>query len=66
MTFVVNGKAQCSSDAVYGGAEGGLELDTKERWETISSYTPCPDPIHIRKGDNLTMQAFYDVTKHRL
>jgi uncharacterized protein (DUF927 family) len=36
------------------------------RWETITDYTLCLDPVKIKKGDNLTMEAHYDSTKHRL
>lgn len=39
---------------------------TPHRWETITAYTPCPEPVKITKGDNLTMEAFYDLTQHRL
>jgi hypothetical protein len=66
MTFVVNGKEQCTNTAVYGGTDGALGLNTNEKWETITAYTPCPDPIHVKKGDDLKMRAYYDVTKHRL
>jgi hypothetical protein len=36
------------------------------RWETITSYTECPKEIKIKTGDTLTMDAFYDLTKHKL
>jgi hypothetical protein len=39
---------------------------TKLRWETITGYTVCPEPVKVQKGDNLTMEAQYDSTKHRL
>jgi hypothetical protein len=64
MTFYVNGKASCTSNAVYGTS--GSATINGEKWETIGAYTPCPDGVQIKRGDNLTMDAYYDLTKHRL
>jgi len=65
MTFFVNGKESCSSSAVYGGTDGGLVVGD-QKWETITAYTPCREEIQITKGDKVTMEAWYDLTKHRL
>ncbi|KAF2395827.1 hypothetical protein EJ06DRAFT_255790 [Trichodelitschia bisporula] len=65
MTFSVNGKVACSSQAVYGGTDGGAVING-EKWETITAYTPCGDHVAIKKGDKLTMEAWYDLTAHRL
>ena len=50
--------------ANYGG-DGQVEVDGK-KWETISSYTPCNDPIKVAKGDKVVLSSLYDLTKHRL
>jgi hypothetical protein len=60
----VNGKVACRSLANYGG-DGQAEVDGK-KWETISSYTPCHDPIKVAKGDKVVLSSEYDLTKHRL
>ncbi|KAF2425340.1 hypothetical protein EJ08DRAFT_663670 [Tothia fuscella] len=64
MTFFVNGVQKCTSKAVY-GVSGAADLNG-QKWETIGAYTPCLEPIEIKKGDKLTMEANYDLTKHRL
>jgi hypothetical protein len=63
-TFFINGKVSCTSTAVY-GTSGSTSING-EKWETISAYTPCPDDIPIKKGDSVSMEAWYDLTKHRL
>lgn len=65
MTFYVNGKEACTSNAVY-GTSGSATIDGGEKWETIGAYTPCLEPIAIKKGDKLTMEAWYDLRTHRL
>jgi hypothetical protein len=65
VTFYVNGKASCTSNAIY-GTSGAATIGNGEKWETIGAYTPCTEPIPIKKGDKLTMDAWYDLTKHRL
>jgi len=65
MTLYLNGENKCTSKAVYGGTDGGLEING-EKWETITAYTPCEAPIAIKVGDTLTMDAYYDVSKHKL
>jgi hypothetical protein len=64
--FFRNGQLVCTSEAVYGGDHGTDKSNTGEKWETISSYTNCHDPVKIKKGDKLTMTADYDLTKHKL
>jgi hypothetical protein len=45
---------------------GHSHLLTTFRWESITSYTPCAEPVQIKTGDSLTMDAHYDLTKHKL
>jgi hypothetical protein len=61
----LNDKLVCTSEAVYGGAEGETAIDG-QKWETITSYKPCLEPIPLKVGDVLMMTSDYDLTKHRL
>jgi hypothetical protein len=67
MKIYLNGKLVCQADAVY-GEDGGLGVSTigGQKWETITSYTPCLEPIKIQPGDKVKMTSDYDLTKHRL
>lgn len=38
----------------------------QEKWETIQSYSPCGEAVKIKKGDKLSMDSNYDLTKHKL
>lgn len=58
MTFYRNGEAACTSKAVYGD-EGQATLVNGQAWQTIQSYTPCEKPVEVKKGDKLTMEAWY-------
>jgi hypothetical protein len=64
LRFLVNDKLVCRSLAVY-GADGNIDVNGA-KWETISSYTPCNEPIKVSKGDKLGLASEYDLTKHRL
>jgi hypothetical protein len=64
MKVFLNGKMVCKSDAVY-GQDGGTSING-EKWETITSYTPCLDPVRITWGDKIKMTSDYDLTKHKL
>jgi hypothetical protein len=54
MQLMVNSKLVCESMAEY---------DDKGY---INSMTLCPNPIPIKKGDNVSMISVYDVKKHPL
>ena len=43
-----------------------MKGETQKKWETITSYSPCADPVKIKKGDKLSMDSNYDLTKHTL
>ncbi|TID25072.1 hypothetical protein E2P81_ATG04177 [Venturia nashicola] len=57
MIMLVNDKEVCESKAIYG--KGGANND-----ETIESMTECPPGIKMKKGDNLSMKAVYDLKTH--
>jgi hypothetical protein len=52
ISLYVNGKQACDSRAIYKPGKGN--------WVTIDHMTYCSDPIKVSKGDNITLQAFYD------
>jgi hypothetical protein len=64
-TLFVNGKQVCSSRALYGGTDGGTFIDG-QKWETITGYDICSGPVSVNRGDNLTIEAYYDLKAHRL
>jgi hypothetical protein len=62
----VNGRLICDSRATYGGEKGTLKTTDNKVWQTISSMLECTEPIKVSKGDNITVQANYDLEKHPL
>jgi hypothetical protein len=60
----INGKLICDSKAIYGGKKGTMKTEDGQIWETISASSECTEPIKVSKGDNLTLQANYDLVKH--
>jgi hypothetical protein len=60
--FVEN-KLACNSTAVYGRAGGQLVVDGKE-WKTISEMTACDQPLHVKKGEKIRLEAYYDREAH--
>jgi hypothetical protein len=61
----LNGKQVCNSKAIYGGEKGTASVDG-EKWETIQGYKACPQPIDLKFGDQLLVEAIYDLKAHRL
>jgi Stress up-regulated Nod 19 len=60
-----NGKLYCTSNAIYGGGSGSLSVDGKSV-DTIAKLTECNEPLKVKVGDTLKVEAFYDTTKHPL
>jgi hypothetical protein len=60
MKVYVNDKAVCQSDAIYGQASGG------GNWTTISKMVDCIEPIPVKKGDTVRIDALYDSIAHPL
>jgi hypothetical protein len=65
VTLSINGKKYCTSNALYGGEGGTLNIDGKA-WETIRKMEECNTPIPVKKGDILKVEAAYDTKKHPL
>jgi hypothetical protein len=55
----VNNKTVCQSQAKY--AKGGKEAGT---WDALSSMGVCNDMVPVKKGDQLTITAQYDLGLH--
>lgn len=64
--YYLNSKLICTSSAIYGGGEATTSLSTGEKWDTITGYTLCTEPVKITTGDKLVMSVVYDLTKYRL
>jgi hypothetical protein len=60
-----NNKLYCTSNAIYGGKSGVLTVDGK-KVETISKLTECNEPLKIKVGDILKVEAAFDTGKHPL
>jgi hypothetical protein len=65
MNLYVNNKLYCSSKAIYGGPGGTITINGKD-WSTIATMTECNEPIPVRKGDKLKIEATYDTKEHPL
>jgi hypothetical protein len=64
MKIYLNDELVCQSNSVY-GQDGGISVNG-EKWETITSYTPCLEPVKIKPGDQVKMTSDYDLLKHKL
>jgi hypothetical protein len=66
VTLYVNGKKACESKAKYGGPGSVRTTRDGHKWETISSMGSCYEPIPVKKGDKVEIEANYDLDKHPL
>lgn len=72
MTFRLNGKDICTSRAEYNastvgtghGHGDGAAGATMTEEAMMSGMTGCMEPVAIKKGDEISVEAFYDVEKH--
>ena len=62
--LVVNDRIACQANAIY-GQDGGTSVNG-EKWETITSYSPCPEPVQIKSGDRIKISSDYDLRQHKL
>jgi hypothetical protein len=49
---------------VYGGSKVSFDREGGEKWEAISSMTPCNETIQMKEGDIMTMTTYYDTELH--
>lgn len=54
MVLKVNSETKCVSNPTY---------DTKG---VITEMSLCPEQIHLKTGDEITIESFYDTAKHKL
>jgi hypothetical protein len=65
LSAFVNNKQVCRSEASYGLAGGKLIIEGKE-WTTISKMSECVEPIAVKVGDSVRIEAEYDHVTHPL
>lgn len=65
VNLYVNGKLVCASKATYGGPGGTININGKT-WETIAKMSECNEPIPVKKGDKLKLEATFDTREHPL
>jgi hypothetical protein len=58
MKVSVNGHVVCESKAEYAGISGDA------KWDTIKQMSQCKEPVPVKKGDRLVIEAAYDLNKH--
>jgi len=64
IVFKINDKIVCDSKAIYGGEGHSTKGPNGQVWETIAESTSCMDPIPVKSGDRVFMQANYDIELH--
>jgi hypothetical protein len=57
MTMLINGKEVCESLPTYGTGGSTDKI-------TITGILSCLDPIPVKKGDIIIINAVYDLAKH--
>jgi hypothetical protein len=70
VVFRLNGQEICDSRAEYkASAVGSLAPGHSHQGGNsedgmLSGMTGCMKPINVKKGDKVSVEAFYDVEKH--
>jgi hypothetical protein len=67
--FRLNGQEICNSRAEYkaaavGSSESGHSHGGGGEEGMLSGMTVCTQPVDVKKGDKVSVEAFYDVEKH--
>jgi len=57
----LNGRTVCDSRAVYGQNTTGVD---GKSWMALSNMTQCHEPIKVQRGDQMEVEAFFDLDKH--
>jgi len=60
----INDKIVCNSQTTYGGPGHVGKTSDGKVWETIQKTSSCDDPVKIKKGDKVYMEANYDLDLH--
>lgn len=67
MIFKLNGEQICNSRAAYSAAVIGSEKSSGHAHMgggMLSGMTECPMNRSVKKGDKISVEAFYDLEKH--
>jgi hypothetical protein len=54
----LNGKQICDSKAIYGNSGKG-------DWKTIDHMQQCNSPVQVKKGDQVVVEANYDLELYK-
>jgi hypothetical protein len=63
MSAWFNNKLACVSSANYATGYGG-DLDANKNWTTISKMSECNGVWHMKKGDQVKLEALFDEVQH--
>lgn len=64
LKLIINDKVVCASAASYGGAESTLVGKDGKVWETINKMSECNDPVKVKNGDVVQLEAAFDTVTH--
>jgi Stress up-regulated Nod 19 len=63
MVLKINDKVVCDSKAEYGGS-GTFKGENGKDVQALSGMKECNDPVPVKKGDRLSIEAYFDLEKH--
>jgi hypothetical protein len=63
MVLKVNDKVVCDSKAEYGASGTFKDAEGKE-FKALSGMKECNEPIAVKKGDKLAIEAYFDLDQH--
>jgi hypothetical protein len=63
MVLKVNGKVVCDSKAEY-GASGTFKAEDGKDFQALSGMKECNEPVAVKKGDTLSIEAYFDLDLH--
>jgi hypothetical protein len=64
MVFRLNGQEVCNSVAKYNAGDVGHGHSDGGMSGMLSDMTGCSKRVDVKKGDKLSIEAFYDMEKH--
>jgi hypothetical protein len=63
MVLKVNDKVVCDSKAEY-GTRGTFKADDGREIQALSGMKECNEPLSVKRGDRLSIEAYFDLEKH--
>jgi hypothetical protein len=61
--FKVNDKLVCNSTAIYGNG-AIMKGDDGKAFDALNGMVECTDPVAVKKGDQIYLEASFDLDKH--